>query len=257
MNEQAINPIQSLLNELASIANSEQTAQTVEQMERTKSLAARLYLELDFAIMESQAPSDAELDEWVAQVEHSDLSSPEEQKPDSSVTEPDLSVPVEELPTVVSVEMVTESIGVEPVSSGSLVEAISETENETAIEERVEEEAVVIAETADLSAAAEPETAETTGLQESAPAETAEMPNQEQEIDADAILMSLSMSRRFEFANFLFGGDMARFRLFITEFVRAGTPGSAQVFERWYTECDWKRKDESASDLLRNLKRLV
>ena len=69
MNDQAIHPIQSLLNELASIANSEQTAQTVEQMERTKSLAARLYLELDLAIMESQAPSAAELDEWVAQME--------------------------------------------------------------------------------------------------------------------------------------------------------------------------------------------
>ena len=65
------------------------------------------------------------------------------------------------------------------------------------------------------------------------------------------------MSRRFEFANFLFGGDMGRFRLFIEEFVRAGAKGSSDVYDRWYKDCDWKRKDESASDLARSLKRLV
>lgn len=254
MNDQAIHPIQSLLNELASIANSEQTAQTVEQMERTKSVAARLYLELDLAIMESQAPSAAELDEWVAQMEEKE--SGLEVDLEESASSAEEATPAEEIlkteaPSIEAVEeplqseekavdIESEPIAVETPStdvSGVEVEQVAE------IEEKGEPVHEMVAEIAEPSVEEEPK--------------ATEVANQAKEIDANAILMSLSMSRRFEFANFLFGGDMSRFLLFIEEYVRAGASGSSDVYDRWYNECDWKRKDESASDLARSLKRLI
>lgn len=238
MNEQAINPIQSLLNELASIAKSEQTAQTVEQMERTKSLAARLYLELDFAILESQAPSEAELDAWVAQVEQTE-------EPASEMDQEGSSIISSEAEKAISIENGVEDYVQEPVDKEP------ETNADTIEPLKKEEEPAV------LEVAVAPEIAEIANMSETIEAEVADVAKETPEVDADAILMSLSMSRRFEFANFLFGGDMARFRLFIEEFVRAGASGSSEVFDRWYAECEWRRKDESASDLYRSLKRLV
>jgi len=239
MNEQAINPIQSLLNELASIAKSEQTAQTVEQMERTKSLAARLYLELDFAILESQAPSEAELDAWVAQVEKTE--------------EPTLEIEMTGSSNVLTEAQEENSI--ENTVNAPVAElGDSKLEAQGATVEPAEQESEVPVAAEEAGA---PELAENANVPDHVETEAADVAKSAPEIDADAILMSLSMSRRFEFANFLFGGDMARFRLFIEEFVRAGASGSADVFDRWYSECDWRRKDESASDLYRNLKRLV
>ena len=255
MNDQAIHPIQSLLNELASIANSEQTAQTVEQMERTKSLAARLYLELDLAIMESQAPSEAELDEWVAKMEEKE-SVNEVQGQESSAATVEEVTPVEESqktevspmgamneplePEEKEVEIASESMTVE--APNREVPSI-EVQQVAEVEEKEEPVSEIVAEIAEPTV-------------EEAP-KAAEVAHQAPEIDANAILMSLSMSRRFEFANFLFGGDMSRFLLFIEEYVRAGASGSSDVYDRWYNECDWKRKDESASDLVRSLKRLI
>lgn len=255
MNDQAIHPIQSLLNELASIANSEQTAQTVEQMERTKSLAARLYLELDLAIMESQAPSEAELDEWVAKMEENE-SVHEVQGQEPSVATVEEATSVEESrkteapsieamdeplePVEKAVEIASESMAVETPNIEVPSVEVQSVEEQEGKEEPVSE---IVAEIAEPSA-------------EEAP-KAAEVAHQAPEIDANAILMSLSMSRRFEFANFLFGGDMSRFLLFIEEYVRAGASGSSDVYDRWYNECDWKRKDESASDLARSLKRLI
>ncbi len=239
MNEQAINPIQSLLNELASIAKSEQTAQTVEQMERTKSLAARLYLELDFAILESQAPSEAELDAWVAQVEKTE--------------EPTLEIEMTGSSNVLTEAQEENSI--ENTVNAPVAElGDSELEAQGATVEPAEQENEVPVAAEEAGA---PALAANANVPDHVETEAADVAKSAPEIDADAILMSLSMSRRFEFANFLFGGDMARFRLFIEEFVRAGASGSADVFDRWYSECDWRRKDESASDLYRNLKRLV
>lgn len=248
MNDQAIHPIQSLLNELASIANSEQTAQTVEQMERTKSLAARLYLELDLAIMESQAPSAAELDEWVAQMEEKESGLEVDLESSASSVEEILKT---EAPSIEALEEPLQAqekaveVASEPITVETPIMEVTSVEVQPVAEVEVKGEPVqeIVAEIARPTI-------------EDAPI-SAEVATEAQEIDANAILMSLSMSRRFEFANFLFGGDMGRFRLFIEEFVRAGAKGSSDVYDRWYKDCDWKRKDESASDLARSLKRLV
>ena len=248
MNDQAIHPIQSLLNELASIANSEQTAQTVEQMERTKSLAARLYLELDLAIMESQAPSAAELDEWVAQMEEKESGLEVDLEASASSVEEILKTEapsIEALEEPLQAEEKAVEVASEPITVETPIMEVTSVGVQPVAEVEVKGEPVqeIVAEIARPTI-------------EDAPI-SAEVASEATEIDANAILMSLSMSRRFEFANFLFGGDMGRFRLFIEEFVRAGAKGSSDVYDRWYKDCDWKRKDESASDLARSLKRLV
>lgn len=75
---------------------------------------------------------------------------------------------------------------------------------------------------------------------------------------ANEVLSMFSLSRRFEFANFLFGGDMQKFTTFICEMILA-QPGDDRedVFDSWYQRFDWKRRDESASDLKRNLRKMM
>lgn len=75
---------------------------------------------------------------------------------------------------------------------------------------------------------------------------------------ANEVLSMFSLSRRFEFANFLFGGDMQKFTTFICEMILA-QPGDERedVFDSWYQRFDWKRRDESASDLKRNLRKMM
>ncbi len=75
---------------------------------------------------------------------------------------------------------------------------------------------------------------------------------------ANEVLSMFSLSRRFEFANFLFGGDMQKFTTFICEMILA-KPGDERedVFDSWYQRFDWKRRDESASDLKRNLRKMM
>lgn len=75
---------------------------------------------------------------------------------------------------------------------------------------------------------------------------------------ATEILAMFSFSRRFEFGNFLFGGDMKLFAVFITEMLAAGSADAREdVFDTWYQQRQWSRRDESANDLKRNLKKMM
>ena len=75
---------------------------------------------------------------------------------------------------------------------------------------------------------------------------------------AKEVLNMFSFSRRFEFGNFLFGGDMQLFSVFICEMLTAH-PGEArdQVYQKWYDNRNWSRKEESADDLKRNLRKMI
>jgi hypothetical protein len=75
---------------------------------------------------------------------------------------------------------------------------------------------------------------------------------------ATEILGMFSFSRRFEFGNFLFAGDMKLFAVFITEMLAAtDADHREEVFDTWYQERQWSRRDESANDLKRNLKKML
>ncbi|MFM6952636.1 MAG: hypothetical protein ACKOXR_05830 [Bacteroidota bacterium] len=73
----------------------------------------------------------------------------------------------------------------------------------------------------------------------------------------DEVISAMPLSRRFEFANILFGGDMQKMGMFIQQFIDApNAAGRLDVYDQWYEEKQWRRRDESASDMLRMLKRM-
>ncbi len=99
-------------------------------------------------------------------------------------------------------------------------------------------------------------------VDESIDIEVDETPNEagkpQLEQRAQEILSMFSFSRRFEFCNFLFGGDMKLFAVFITEMLAAGNSEEREdVFDNWYNQSQWSRRDESANDLKRNLRKMI
>lgn len=75
---------------------------------------------------------------------------------------------------------------------------------------------------------------------------------------AQEILGMFSLSRRFEFANLLFAGDMQQFILFLCEVLAAPNSDAREdVIDDWYEKNQWRRKDETASDLKRNLRKML
>lgn len=91
------------------------------------------------------------------------------------------------------------------------------------------------------------------------PTEASEpLPNLEVMKRANEILGMFSLTRRYEFVNFLFGGDMHQFVVFITELIQTpGVEAQEAVFDRWYEEGQWRRKDESAMDLKRSIRKML
>jgi len=84
------------------------------------------------------------------------------------------------------------------------------------------------------------------------------LPNLEVMKRANEILGMFSLTRRYEFVNFLFGGDMHQFVVFITELIQTpGVEAQEAVFDRWYEEGQWRRKEESAMDLKRSIRKML
>lgn len=73
----------------------------------------------------------------------------------------------------------------------------------------------------------------------------------------NGVIGQMPLSRRFEFSNILFGGDMEKMGLFIQQMIDAPNASARlDVYDHWYEEKQWRRRDESASDMLRMLKRI-
>lgn len=110
--------------------------------------------------------------------------------------------------------------------------------------------------TPDLFTQSEPIPSEATELQSDKSSASPSLVHLEQR--ATEILSMFSFSRRFEFGNFLFGGDMKLFAVFITEMLAVESTNEREdVFDTWYTQRQWSRRDESANDLKRNLKKML
>ena len=76
--------------------------------------------------------------------------------------------------------------------------------------------------------------------------------------DANKIIGQFSLTRRYEFMNFLFAGDMNKFIVFVTEMLNAPAGELRDsVYEKWYDENQWSRKYETAADLKKNLGKLL
>jgi len=76
--------------------------------------------------------------------------------------------------------------------------------------------------------------------------------------NANAIIGQFSLTRRYEFMNFLFAGDMNKFTVFISEMLTAPAGELREkIYEKWYDENQWSRKYETAADLKKNLSKLL
>jgi hypothetical protein len=76
-------------------------------------------------------------------------------------------------------------------------------------------------------------------------------------VTVELVIGQMPLSRRFEFSNILFGGNMEKMGMFIQQIIDApNAAGRLDVYDRWYEECQWRRRDESASDMLRMIKRI-
>lgn len=75
---------------------------------------------------------------------------------------------------------------------------------------------------------------------------------------ANSIISKFSLTRRYEFMNFLFGGDMNNFAVFISEILNARSADAREdVFEKWHEANQWSRKYETATDLKRSLNKIL
>jgi hypothetical protein len=76
--------------------------------------------------------------------------------------------------------------------------------------------------------------------------------------EANKIIGQFSLTRRYEFMNFLFAGDMNKFIVFVSEMLSAPAGELREtVYEKWYDENQWSRKYETAADLKKNLSKLL
>jgi len=84
------------------------------------------------------------------------------------------------------------------------------------------------------------------------------MKKAESAANANKIIGQFSLTRRYEFMNFLFAGDMNKFTVFVSEMLTAPSGELREsVYEKWYDENQWSRKYETAADLKKNLSKLL
>jgi len=220
-----------VLNHLASIHHELRNDQTqsldIEKLGRLKLLAAQLYMEVDIELLSMEFPEpQEEVAEDPALLDEV-LASPEVQIEEVVVAEEWLMSTQTEVPPVVEQEPETQVLDVADLFSSVESEAspaiVSEASPSTVSE--TDESAV------------EEHTAE--GL------------------TVAGIIGQFPLSRRFEFANILFGGDMENMGLFVQEIIDAPSAAArGDVYDRWFEQKQWRRRDESASDMWRMIKRI-
>jgi hypothetical protein len=249
--------LREVLNNIASIqhelANDQTQMLDSDILMQLKGLAARLYLESDIELlsmsfMEEDVPSVEQIPEIVPAF------IPDVDEVALAAVVPEV---VEVIPEVIP-EVVPEVVPEPSVSDVEVNELSVETplvESESVIEvpaviPEVVPEPVVSVEPAVFEVpvpAVEPVSAE-------APTVDASV---SPKVTVELVIGQMPLSRRFEFSNILFGGNMEKMGMFIQQIIDApNAAGRLDVYDRWYEECQWRRRDESASDMLRMIKRI-
>ncbi len=235
--------LRAVLNNIASIQHELANRQTQlldsDILMQLKGLAAQLYLESDIELL---SLSDEEhFAEPVAPAEVVEV---------GPVAE---AVPVVEVPPVVEVAPVVPIVEVAPVLEViPVVESIQVATPEVvpAFIPEVEQVALPVVEVAPVFEAVVP-------VIEATPVVESLNGGGKSGKTVDEVISAMPLSRRFEFANILFGGDMQKMGMFIQQFIDApNAAGRLDVYDQWYEEKQWRRRDESASDMLRMLKRM-
>jgi hypothetical protein len=266
--------LREVLNSIASIQHELVNDQT-QMMDsallgKIKLLAAQLYMEVDIELLSREFPEleFPELDATGVEAVESLIDAAPlvvELAPKvETVFEPVVESPVvEEVPVVVEVPVVEEVVP-------AVVEAPVVVEAAPVVEEvPVVVEAPAIVETptvVEVPVVEVPVVVEVPSVVEAPP--VIEMPTPaEPKLEAaventasftvNGVIGQMPLSRRFEFSNILFGGDMEKMGLFIQQMIDAPNASARlDVYDHWYEEKQWRRRDESASDMLRMLKRI-
>ncbi len=259
--------LREVLNNIASIqhelANDQTQMLDSDILMQLKGLAARLYLESDIELlsmsfMEEDVPSVEQVPEivpaFIPDVDEVALAAvvPEVVEVIPEVVPeviPEVVPEVVPEPSVSDVEVNELSVETPLVESESVIEIPAVIEVLAVVPEVVPEP-VVSVEPAVFEIpvpAVEPVSAEAPTVDESV----------SPKVTVESVIGQMPLSRRFEFSNILFGGNMEKMGMFIQQIIDApNAAGRLDVYDRWYEECQWRRRDESASDMLRMIKRI-
>ena len=267
-------PLLEVLNNLASIHHEVRNDQTqlldIEKLGKLKLLAAQLYMEVDIELLSMEFPE--------LQVADSEIAL----EMDSEIVLDTDSETVLEIDSEMDSEMDSES------SSGTLIDAVFEPASDLVIDmfapeveiannelpfaeiatEVIEEVQVVVPDPIPVPVIepvviATPDpiveaVLEPIEVPKPIPAPVIEPADTGSSVHSVAgIIGQFPLSRRFEFSNILFGGDMDNMGLFVQEIIDAPTAAArGDVYDRWYEQKQWRRRDESASDMWRMIKRI-
>ena len=271
-------PLLEVLNNLASIHHEVRNDQTqlldIEKLGKLKLLAAQLYMEVDIELLSMEFPELQVADSEIALEMDSEI-----------VLETDSEIVLEmDSETVLEMdsEMDSES------SSGTLIDAVFEPASDLVIDmfapeveiannelpfaeiatEVIEEVQIVVpdpipAPVIEPVVIATPDpiveaVLEPIVVPDPIPAAAIDSSYKVSSLHTIAgIIGQFPLSRRFEFSNILFGGDMDNMGLFVQEIIDAPTAAArGDVYDRWYEQKQWRRRDESASDMWRMIKRI-
>jgi hypothetical protein len=243
-------PLLEVLNNLASIHHEVRNDQTqlldIEKLGKLKLLAAQLYMEVDIELLSMEFPelqdADTEADSKIDSELSSDAPIDSDIEPTSDLVidmfAPEVEIANIELPFVEIATEVIEEVEIvvpDPIPL-PVIEPVVITTPEPIVEAELEPIEV--------------------------PTPIPVPVNEQVDNDSSAhtvagIIGQFPLSRRFEFSNILFGGDMDNMGLFVQEIIDAPSAAArGDVYDRWYEQKQWRRRDESASDMWRMIKRI-
>ena len=233
-------PLLEVLNNLASIHHEVRNDQTqlldIEKLGKLKLLAAQLYMEVDIELLSMEFPELQVADSEIALEMDSEI-----------VLETDSETVLE-----MDSEMDSES------SSGTLIDAVFEPASDLVIDMFAPEVEIANNELPFAEIATEVIEEVQVVVPDPIPVPVIEPVDKGSSMHTVAgIIGQFPLSRRFEFSNILFGGDMDNMGLFVQEIIDAPTAAArGDVYDRWYEQKQWRRRDESASDMWRMIKRI-
>lgn len=243
-------PLLEVLNNLASIHHEVRNDQTqlldIEKLGKLKLLAAQLYMEVDIELLSMEFPelqdADTEADSKIDSELSSDAPIDSDIEPTSDLVidmfAPEVEIANIELPFAEIATEVIEEVEIvvpDPIPL-PVIEPVVITTPEPIVEAELEPIEV--------------------------PTPILVPVNEQVDNDLSAhtvagIVGQFPLSRRFEFSNILFGGDMDNMGLFVQEIIDAPSAAArGDVYDRWYEQKQWRRRDESASDMWRMIKRI-
>ncbi len=251
-----MNPrIQEILNDLAILSQAlyseQENVESLSILGKIKLLSAQLYLESDMELITSNQVEDDQVEEPLEEEKIEDL--------------PIFSFDADESPAEEIVSPVADSqVVIEPIS----IEMEQKLEKDLHFSQNYQEPIVHITQT---TIEVNPPTNTPHFVEEELTLEEAqEIANEviEEAVKpistadnlavANAVISKFSLTRRYEFMNFLFGGDMNRFAVFISEIINAPNESSREdIYSKWHEENQWSRKYETAADLKRNLNKIL